>query len=238
MDAILHIYDDVLTFPDHPIPGGREAVRREKALLFKMWAFTLHDKCSTVAWLGADTLAIRDVRHVISCWPLPCGAPDLKLWKFYQLSPAINGDIITFAPSPKLYDALIKAWAETPTTTLTDWREGGPFDQGVFNRYFKGNMTILPWFYNVQPYALLVSDGGARGTEVAKLTGMWSVLHFSNTPKPWDITPPVPKPNATLSADEQLRAATLSLWREGCRSLVDAFPVLTELGTCKTGNVG
>jgi hypothetical protein len=236
--AISQLFDDVLTFPVHPIPGRRSAITSEREFLFKMWAFTLHDKCSTVAWLGADTLAIRDVRDVISCWPLPCGAPDLTLWKFYQLSPAINGDIVTFTPSPELYEGLIKAWAETPTTLLTNWREGGPFDQGVINRYFKGNMTILPWFYNVQPKALLIPEGGARGTDAAKLTDMWSLLHFSNTPKPWDTTPPVPKPNATLSADEQFRATTLSLWRDGCRSLVDEYPDLKQLGPCKTGAVG
>jgi hypothetical protein len=224
LDIVRSVFDLIVHRPVFAMEGRPPIFEQEPLFLYKLWAFELEDHCERVVWLGADTLAVGPLQNAMACEPVPCGVPDMWLWGFYQFAPAMNGDIIVVEPSRWLFHELVRSYNETPTALLNDWEQGGPFDQGAINRYYKGNMTMLPWFYNVQIKAVAVDPPLRRVPDAFKESkDMWKILHFANI-KPWDLN------YRALNDTTWMHA--FALWDRACESLQRSVPYASLLRHC------
>jgi len=137
-------------------------------LLFKFNAWRLEKRCKRVVWMGTDSIVIRNIDHLLSSGysddspPSLMGVPDYVVWKWYSLSPAVNGDFLVFEPSQADFEGLVLVTQNTSASTMRDWEGAGPQDQGILNRYFNGNIVTLPWFYSIEAYMILTTFSRLR----------------------------------------------------------------------------
>jgi len=99
--------------------------------------------------MGTDSIPISNIDEVFS-QPTLAGAPDIILSKFHHLSPVVNGDFLVFDTSERDFAGLVETARALTVKQMEDWREVGPQDQGVVNKYFNSRIMALPWYYSVE----------------------------------------------------------------------------------------
>mmetsp|Transcript_9068 Transcript_9068/g.14472 ORF Transcript_9068/g.14472 Transcript_9068/m.14472 type:complete len:425 (-) Transcript_9068:106-1380(-) len=153
--SVVGLWDEYVQFPDLPGTESVPAMQKYRNLLFKINAWRLADRCKRVLWMGTDSIPITNIDEVFSQLSTLAGAPDPILNKFHRLSPIVNGDFLVFDPSESDFAGLVATARALTVEQMEDWKEVGPQDQGVVNRYFNSRIFILPWYYSVEiPFVL------------------------------------------------------------------------------------
>eukprot|EP00741_Cyanophora_paradoxa_P020234 tig00000219_g19532.t1 len=195
-------------------------------LKLRAWQFVEYER---VVYLGGDTLILRPIRALFQC-PPPCGVYDGYLWETAESGTSINGDVFVLRPSLPDF-ARLAEWAAVwddrrdvmgprPRTWLAAHEapcEGrrqntfvGPYDQGLLNRYFGRNITVLPLEFNFMPYTLLSQEGSFDRRFLAMEAARVRVAHYAIV-KPW----------SARAEYAELQEPWFRMWREARAEMRD-----------------
>jgi len=174
-DKLLLVWDKVIELPD-VTPMNPDWNIEVSNYLFKYNAWLLEPYCKKFFWLGADTLVIKNIDHLL-LWPAPAGVKDCWL-DSWSTHPCVNGDLILAYPSKAQFDILMNKSRSMTLATLK-WSEFGPWDQGVIN-YVYSDITMFPWYTCLQ--ALSPWKWAAVSAAIDDLV---NIFHFSGPDKPW-----------------------------------------------------
>jgi len=184
---------DPISFPEDSIQAKQVVTSHveswgNQGTLTKLHIFRL-EQYSTLVYIDADCLVLKDVSHLLDLGKAT--AKDALLGAASDIFPPdkFNAGVLVLRPSKAIFEDMM---AQSLLLTTYD---GG--DTGFLNAFFSD------WFTNMPQTARLKFGYNAQRflhhCTYDKQPNYWDlgvcpdlhILHFSSSPKPWDIKPPI-----------------------------------------------
>ena len=187
---LARLYTHVYFSPHVQFPCNKNLSKAsDRHFWFKLNALTVlgYDK---LLWVGHDIFIVKDVTPLFE-YPVPAAPPDYQLWDFSEYGPVHNFDFFVFKPSLDDFRNLRKRgcdWIEHPGISerrkkMEDPPFIGAYDNGLFEDYFKDEITTLPKYACFEVPGIKEGVDSIRGDETDPRI---IAYRFSNGNMPWD----------------------------------------------------